>query len=78
MEIILFFGVPILALIFFLVSLIMYLLRRKQNKTAPEGVPPEKNRFWRIMLIVSAILFAVLLSMMIGIMIVISRAVVNM
>ena len=58
------YGLPVAALLFFVVTLVLYITARRQNKRAPGSVPAETLRLRRLMLIVSAViagLFAVVI-----------------
>lgn len=78
MVYLLYFGIPAAALVFFAVSLALYLSARRKNKRTPGSVDPAVLRGRRLMLIVSAVIagafaavviaFAVLLFMAVAFM----------
>lgn len=56
----LYFAIPIAAIIFFVVSLCLYLSAKKQNKLQPGSVSAQTLRSRKIMLIVSSVIAGVL------------------
>lgn len=56
MIFLLFYGLPLAALIFFAVSLILFLSARRQNKREPDSVDPTVLHTRRLMLIVSSVI----------------------
>ncbi len=66
-AVILYIGIPIAALVFFAVSLILYCRGRHQNKTSPGSVPAEKMHIRKICLIISAVIAGIMAAMVLGI-----------
>ncbi|MBR2338494.1 MAG: hypothetical protein IKA63_03400 [Clostridia bacterium] len=62
----LFFAIPLAAIAFFIVSLVLYCSARKQNKRQPGSVSAETMKLRKVLLIVSSVIVGVLLSMLIG------------
>jgi len=56
----LYFAIPVAAIIFFVVSLCLYLSAKKQNKLQPGSVSAQTLRSRKIMLIVSSVIAGVL------------------
>ncbi len=65
---ILYFAVPILALIFFGVALALYLTARYKNKKIPGSVSAASMKNRKLWLIVSAVVLGVLLLVVLGFM----------
>ncbi|MBQ7278275.1 MAG: hypothetical protein IJR17_03635 [Clostridia bacterium] len=63
----LFFGAPSLAVLWFIVSLVCYLVFKKKNKQDPAACPEGKVLSWRNSLVASGILSAILVLFMGGI-----------
>lgn len=62
----LYFAIPAAAIIFFVVSLCLYLSARKQNKRQPGSVSPRTLKNRKIMLIVSSVIAGVLAAIVIA------------
>lgn len=56
----LYFAIPIAAIIFFVVSLWLYLSAKKQNKRQPGSVSTSTLKSRKIMLVVSSVIAAIL------------------
>ena len=56
----LYFAIPVAAILFFIVSLCLFLSARKQNKQQPGSVSAQTLRKRKIMLIVSSVIAGVL------------------
>ena len=70
-----FYGIPAAALVFFAVSLFLFCHGRHQNKRTPGTVPAEKMRVRKILLIVSAVIAGVLLTVLLGLAVLLMMAV---
>lgn len=62
----LFLAIPLMTLIFFVVSLCEYLSARKREKREPGSVSPEEMKRRKTMLIVSSVIAGVLLAIVVG------------
>lgn len=62
----LYFAIPIAAILFFIVSLCLFLSARKQNKQQPGSVSAQTLRKRKIMLIVSSVIAGVLAAIVIA------------
>ena len=62
----LYFAIPIAAILFFIVSLCLFLSARKQNKQQPGSVSAQTLRKRKIMLIVSSMIAGVLAAIVIA------------
>lgn len=71
----LFYLIPVAAIVFFVVSLCLYLSARKQNKDTPGFIPKETMNLRKCLLIVSSAILAVLLCMVIGLAILLYTAI---
>ncbi len=76
--IIIFFGIPVAALVFFIVSLCRFISAKSKNKKNPGTFTAEevKNRKW--LLIISSLIVGVLVAVVIAFIAVISMAVIYM
>ena len=63
---ILFYGIPLGALAFFVVSLVRFCGGRKANRLTPGVVPAEEMRVRKIMLVVSSVIVGLLAAVVIG------------
>lgn len=63
-----FFGIPLAALGFWITSMCLYFPARKQQKKQPGSVEPGKLKAYKIMLIISSVIAGVLLAVVGGIM----------
>lgn len=66
MVYLLYFGLPAAALVFFVVSLVLFLSARRQNKRAPGSVEPAVLRTRRLMLIISSLIAGVFVAVVIA------------
>jgi len=66
-AVILYFGIPIAALVFFAVSLFLYCHGRHRNKVIPSTVPAEKMHTRKICLIISSVIAGILAAVVLGI-----------
>ena len=62
----LYFAIPVAAILFFIVSLCLFLSARKQNKQQPGSVSAQTLRKRKIMLIVSSMIAGVLAAIVIA------------
>lgn len=62
----LYFAIPVAAIIFFVVSLCMYLSAKKQNKRQPGSVSSQTIKNRKILLIVSSVIAGVLVTILIA------------
>ena len=62
----LYFAIPVAAILFFIVSLCLFLSSRKQNKQQPGSVSAQTLRKRKIMLIVSSVIAGVLAAIVIA------------
>lgn len=62
----LYFAIPVAAILFFIVSLCLFLSARKQNKLQPGSVSAQTLRKRKIMLIVSSVIAGVLAAIVIA------------
>ena len=62
----LYFAIPVAAILFFIVSLCLFLSARKQNKLQPSSVSDQALRKRKIMLIVSSVIAGVLAAIVIA------------
>ena len=62
----LYFAIPVAAILFFIVSLCLFLSARKQNKQQPGSVSAQTLRKRQIMLIVSSVIAGVLAAIVIA------------
>ena len=62
----LYFAIPIAAILFFIVSLCLFLSARKQNKQQPGSVSAQTLKKRKIMLIVSSVIAGVLAAIVIA------------
>ena len=62
----LYFAIPVAAILFFIVSLCLFLSARKQNKQQPGSVSAQTLRKRKIMLIVSSVIAGVLAAIVIA------------
>jgi len=63
---ILFYGVPVLAVLFFAVSLFLYCHGRHRNKVRPGSVPADTMRIRKIVFIVSAVIAGIFVMVVLG------------
>ncbi|MBR4960673.1 MAG: hypothetical protein IKY52_07240 [Clostridia bacterium] len=63
---ILFYGLPVLAVLFFAVSLFLYCHGRHRNKIHPGSVPAETMRIRKIVFIVSAVIAGIFVTVVLG------------
>ena len=70
-----FFGIPILTLIFWIVSMCLYIPAKKQEKNQPGSVEPAKLKRYKIMLTISSVVAGILLAIVGGFMALIFMAV---
>ena len=63
---ILFYGITLGALAFFVVSLVRFCGGRKANRLTPGAVPAEEMRVRKIMLVVSSVIVGLLAAVVIG------------
>ena len=61
----LYFAIPVAAILFFIVSLCLFLSARKQNKQQPGSVSAQTLKKRKIMLIVSSVIAGVLAAIVI-------------
>ncbi len=73
-----FYLFPLLTLVFFIVSLISFLIATRKNKRVPGSVSDERIKLLRALLTVSSIMAGVLLSIVVGFAIVLGMAVAYM
>ena len=66
MQELLFFLIPLAAVVFFVVSLCQFLTARSRNKKAPGSVPPDKLTLYRVLLIISSVIAGGMLAVVIG------------
>lgn len=62
----LYFAIPVAAILFFIMSLCLFLSARKQNKQQPGSVSAQTLRKRKIMLIVSSVIAGVLAAIVIA------------
>lgn len=62
----LYFAIPVAAILFFIVSLCLFLSARKQNKLQPGSVSAQTLRKRKIMLIVSSVIAGILAAIVIA------------
>lgn len=62
----LFFGIPIFSVVFFITCLILFIRAKVKAKRDPESIAPKVLKRRTVMLIVSAITGAILLTISIG------------
>ena len=62
----LYFAIPVAAILFFIVSLCLFLSARKQNKQQPGSVSAQTLRKRKIMLIVSSVIAGILAAIVIA------------
>lgn len=62
----LYFAIPVAAILFFIVSLCLFLSARKQNKQQPGSVSAQTLRKRKIMLIVSSVIAGVFAAIVIA------------
>lgn len=62
----LYFAIPVAAILFFIVSLCLFLSARKQNKQQPGSVSAQTLKKRKIMLIVSSVIAGVLAAIVIA------------
>lgn len=72
---VLFFGVPLGALVFFIVSLVRFLSARSANQNAPDTFSPAEMQKRRILLIVSGVLAGAFLLVVIAVVVLLFTAV---
>ena len=63
---IVFYGIPLGALAFFVGSLVRFCGGRKANRLTPCAVPAEEMRVRKVMLVVSSVIVGVLAAVVIG------------
>lgn len=63
-----FFGIPLAALGFWVVSMLLYFPAKKQEKQVPGSVEPSKLRTYKFMFIVSSVIAGILLTVVVGFM----------
>jgi len=63
---ILFYGLPLLVVLFFIFSLIRYLTLRHGHRKTPEAVPEAAVRTWRNVLMVAGGMLGVLLAVVVA------------
>ena len=61
-----FYGIPLGAIAFFVVSLVRFCRGKKANKLTPGAVSPEEMRARKTMLVVSSVILGVLVVVVIG------------
>lgn len=61
-----FYGIPIVVLAFFIVSLVHYRRGKNANKRTPGAVPAEEMRLRKTVLIVASVIMGVLAAVVIG------------
>jgi len=66
MVYLLFYGLPLAAVVFFAVSLILFLSARRQNRREPGSVDPLTLHTRRLMLIVSSVIAGVFAAVVIA------------
>ena len=59
-QMMLFYAIPVLVVIFFGVSLFLFCHAKIKNKKAPDGVSEQKIKNLKIMLIISSVMMAIL------------------
>ncbi|MBQ7999827.1 MAG: hypothetical protein IJ298_01250 [Ruminococcus sp.] len=64
---ILLFLIPILSIVFFIISLVMYIRIVKQNKKCPDSTLKPKITAWKILLIISSVIAVIMLAFIISI-----------
>lgn len=62
----LFYGIPLAAIVFFIVSLVLYCSARRQVKRQPGSISSRKLKTYKTMLIVSSVIAGVLAAVVIG------------
>lgn len=75
---IVFFGVPVMLLVAFGISLERYIAAKKQNKRVPGIFPPEEIKKRKILLIALSVVLGVLAAIVIGLLVLLSMAVAYM
>ena len=63
---VLFYGIPVLSVLFFAVSLFLYCHGRHRNKVQPGSVPAETMRTRKVVLIVSAVIAGIFVTVVLG------------
>ena len=63
---VLFYGIPVLAVLFFAFSLFLYCHGRHRNKVHPGSVPAETMRMRKILLIVSSVIAGIFAVVVLG------------
>lgn len=71
-------AVPIAALVFFLVSLCLYISAKNQERRLPGSVNPQTLQTRKVMLIVSSVIAGVLVAVLIGFMILVMSSIAYM
>ena len=75
---ILFFGIPVILVALFGISLYRYSFAKKQNKRAPGTFLPKEIKKRKILLIVFSVVAGVIDTIFIGLIVLLSMAVANM
>lgn len=61
-----FYGIPVVALAFFIVSLVLYCRGAKANKLTPGAVPEGEMRLRKTVLIIASVIMGLLVAVVIG------------
>lgn len=75
LPVVLFYGLPLFSVLYFIVSLKIYLSMRKKNKRKPDSVSPKEFRNAKIHMIVSAVIAGALLTVLIAFLVLLAMAV---
>lgn len=70
-----FYGVPILALVFFCVSLVRYISAKRKNKRQPESVGAKELQRRKLLLIISSVIVGVFVFAIVGLIVLLHTAV---
>ncbi len=73
-----FYAIPVVLIVLFGISLYRYIYAKKQNKKAPGTFSPEEIKTRKIFLIVCSVIVVALLAVVIGFVVLLSRAVAYM
>lgn len=76
--IIIFYGIPVAALVFFVVSLCRFISAKSKNKKEPGAFSAEEMKTRKMLLIISALIVGVLVAVVIAFIAVLSMAVMHM
>jgi len=73
-----FWGLPTILLIFFIVSLCLYISAKRKNKAVPDSFSVQQIRTRKILLIVSAVITGIFILIEVGFIALLAMAVANM